>query len=80
MEPLAVLNRTAVVADDHRLSLEVELPPDCPTGKVEVTLTIRQGNGSTPRNRFAEHRDVFAGQIWMADDFDAPLDDFKDYM
>ena len=20
------------------------------------------------------------GQIWMADDFDAPLDDFKDYM
>ena len=21
-----------------------------------------------------------AGEIWMADDFDAPLDDFKDYM
>ncbi|HWT16479.1 MAG: type II toxin-antitoxin system Phd/YefM family antitoxin [Rhodanobacteraceae bacterium] len=20
------------------------------------------------------------GQVWMADDFDAPLDDFKDYM
>ena len=22
----------------------------------------------------------FAGKIWMSDDFDAPLDDFKEYM
>ena len=79
MEPLAVLNRTAVVDDDHRLSLEVELPPDCPTGRVEVTLTIRPSNISTPR-RFADLRGIYAGKIWMADDFDAPLDDFKDYM
>ena len=80
MEPLAVLNRTAIVADDHRLSLEVELPPDCPTGKVEVTLMIRLGNGTTPRTRFADLRGIYAGKVWMADDFDAPLDDFKDYM
>ncbi len=25
-------------------------------------------------------RGAWKGQVWMADDFDAPLDDFKDYM
>ena len=56
------------------------MTPDCPTGKVEVTLTIRPGNDPTPRRRFADLRGIYAGKIWMSDDFDAPLDDFKDYM
>ena len=30
-----------------------------------------------PKVREAGRR---AGQIWIADDFDAPLDDFKEYM
>ncbi len=29
-----------------------------------------------PRPRFGSAE----GQVWMSDDFDAPLDDFKDYM
>ena len=29
-----------------------------------------------PRPRFGSAK----GQVWMSDDFDAPLDDFEDYM
>ena len=78
--PLAVLNRTVVIAADHRLSLEVELPPECPTGEFEVTLTFRPSGVPPRRNRIAEMRGVYAGQIWVSDDFDAPLDDFREYM
>ena len=34
--------------------------------------------GETPKGRHGFG--CAKGQIWMADDFDAPLEDFKDYM
>jgi hypothetical protein len=33
-----------------------------------------------PRRNRADGFGCLKGQIWMADDFDAPLEDFKDYM
>ncbi|MHC6202648.1 DUF2281 domain-containing protein [Breznakiellaceae bacterium SP9] len=56
----------------HRLTIEV--PLEVPAGRTLITFTPKP---LTPRER------VFGcakGQFRMADDFDAPLDDFKDYM
>lgn len=71
----------AVVNSDHRLNLNLELPPGSPTGKVTVTLTVAPRiEAMPPVNRLAEIRGKYEGQIWMADDVDAPLDDFAEYM
>ena len=35
---------------------------------------------SEPKERVLRGYGRFAGQIWMSEDFDAPLEDFKDYM
>ena len=35
---------------------------------------------ATPRRRREVKLGTAEGQGWMADDFDAPLEDFKDYM
>ena len=29
---------------------------------------------------FSEMRGIFKGEIWMSDDFNAPLEEFKEYM
>jgi len=34
----------------------------------------------TKKIPFAELRGCFKGQIWMADDFDAPLEEMREYM
>jgi hypothetical protein len=67
----------AVVNSDHRLNLNLELPPGSPTGKVTVTLTVEPQVGV---NRMAEIRGKYEGQIRIAEDFDAPLEDFTEYM
>jgi prevent-host-death family protein len=33
-----------------------------------------------PRKHAQAHAGSLSGKIWMSPDFDAPLDDFKDYM
>lgn len=48
------------------------------TGSI-VRLTALTQNGSkddTPRPRFGSAK----GMVWMAPDFDEPLEDFKEYM
>jgi antitoxin (DNA-binding transcriptional repressor) of toxin-antitoxin stability system len=44
-----------------------------PAGQVVQLIPVRLGRG---KPQFGSAR----GLIWMADDFDAPLDDFRDYM
>ena len=40
-----------------------------------------QNNNAEPQEPLREREfGCLKGQIWMADDFDAPLEDFKDYM
>lgn len=38
--------------------------------------SIETPNAKTPKAVFGSTK----GKLWMADDFDEPLDDFKDYM
>lgn len=45
------------------------------TRRGKVVAEIRPASDVAPRPKFGEYR----GQIKMAKNFDAPLDDFKDY-
>jgi hypothetical protein len=57
--------------------IDIELPPEVPVGEAIVTMTI---TSKIAANRLGELYGQGRGEIRMADDFDAPLDDFKDYM
>lgn len=78
---MSTITKDAFIPNNHKLSLEVELPPGTPTGDVVVTVIVKTKNETKKRvNRMAELEGRYKGQIWMADDFDAPLDDFAEYM
>jgi len=67
------VTQTVEVPASHRLTIDV--PPEIPAGPVILTFT--------PKAMVQKKVRVFGcvkGDYWMADDFDAPLDDFKDYM
>ena len=57
----------------------IEIPREVPIGKANVIIQF-----PVPAAEQApEKKPVFGclkGQIWMSDDFDEPLEDFKDYM
>ena len=71
------ITQTIEIPDDRRITLEV--PCEVPTGRTRVIIQFPvQAEGS-------EHKKVpvfgcSKGKYRMADDFDAPLEDFKDYM
>ena len=68
--------QTVEIPANRRLTIDV--PQEVPTGPVILTFTPRDAPKEEP---FKEREfGCLKGQIWMADDFDAPLDDFKDYM
>ncbi len=78
---MSTITRDAFISTTRKLTLAFELPPDSPTGDVVVTLTVKAKNtAQKPKNRMAELEGKYQGQIWMADDFDAPLEDFAEYM
>lgn len=73
--------KNVFIPQNHKLSIEVELPPGSPTGEAVVTLTVKAKEPAQTRvNRLADLEGKYKGQIWMADDFDAPLEDFAEYM
>jgi hypothetical protein len=63
------IEQTVEIPADRRLIIDV--PPEVPVGPVILTFTPKEPEG----RGFG----CLKGQIWMADDFDAPLEDFKDY-
>jgi hypothetical protein len=66
------------VPADRKLTIDV--PPDVPVGRpIVITFTEAEKSAYGP----PRGKPVFGcakGQFWMADDFDAPLEDLKDYM
>jgi len=68
------VTQTVEVPANHRLTIDV--PPEIPAGQVILTFTPKATPKSGERGGFG----CAKGEFWMADDFDAPLDDFKDYM
>jgi hypothetical protein len=69
------VTQTVEIPASHRLTIEV--PREVPAGPAVLTFTPKAL--TTERKKEREFGCV-KGDYWMADDFDAPLDDFKDYM
>ena len=69
------VTQTVEIPLDRRITLEV--PREIPTGEVILTFTP---NPAVQKQNKERGFGCLKGQIWMADDFDAPLEDFKDYM
>jgi hypothetical protein len=69
------ITQTVEIPANHRLTIDV--PPEIPVGRAEITFTSQM-----PAQQQKKQREFGCakGEFWMADDFDAPLDDFKDYM
>ncbi|GHV96750.1 hypothetical protein AGMMS50293_30700 [Spirochaetia bacterium] len=68
------VTQTVEIPASHRLTIDV--PREVPAGPVIITFTPGTAESQPKRRGFG----CLKGQIWMADDFDAPLEDFKDYM
>ena len=67
------VTQTVDIPENHRITIDV--PREVPVGPVILTFT--------PKEEQPKKVPVFGcakGQFKMADDFDAPLEDFKDYM
>jgi hypothetical protein len=70
------VTQTVEVPASHRLTIDV--PREVPAGPVILTFTPK----AAPQPEQMKEREFGCakGEFWMADDFDAPLEDFKDYM
>jgi len=68
------ISQTVEIPASHRLVIDV--PPEIPVGPVILTFTPKAAPKSGERGGFG----CAKGKYRMSEDFDAPLDDFKDYM
>jgi len=68
------ITQTVEVPDSHRLTIDI--PCEIPAGPVVLTFTPKAAPKSGKRGGFG----CAKGEFIMADDFDEPLEDFKDYM
>jgi hypothetical protein len=67
------IEQTVEVPASRRLIIDV--PREIPEGQVVLTFTPKAQEQKKEREFGCAK-----GQFWMADDFDEPLEDFKDYM
>jgi len=74
------ITRLVQIGQDHRIQVELDVPADFPEGEAEMTVALRPTVGRDRPNRTREIFGKGAGGSWMSDDFDAPLDDFAEYM
>jgi len=78
---MSTIVKEVIIPKNRRMNLDIDVPADLPTGEAVITLTIEpKGTREKPRNRLGELFGKGKGEVWMADDFDAPLEDFKEYM
>jgi len=69
------ITQTVEIPVSHRLTIDV--PPEVPAGQADITYTYQ---ASVTEQKKKREFGCVKGDYWMADDFNAPLDDFKDYM
>jgi len=73
------VTKNVTIPANHRLTIDV--PPEVPVGDVVLTFTSTGPKKPTLVDLHGKRvRGCAKGQFWMADDFDAPLEEFKDYM
>ncbi len=78
---MSTIVKEVVIPSNHRMNLDIEVPADVPPGEAVVTVTIKTKTTEGRRkNRLGELYGLGKGEIWVSDDFDAPLEDFKEYM
>jgi hypothetical protein len=73
---------TAILEPDADGTLHLPLPEELRRGKVEVTTTLKPAGGGFPDSAPSASLKGFGclhGKISMSQDFDAPLEDFRDY-
>lgn len=73
------LMKDVIIPDTGSIRIELELPEGFPVGEAVMTLqpkVLKDGH----ENRAAAMCGKGKGAVWMADDFDAPLDDFAEHM
>ena len=68
------VTQSVIIPASRRLPIDV--PPEVPAGPVILTFTPQTAEPELKKGGFG----CLKGQIRMADDFDAPLEDFKGYM
>jgi len=67
------ITQTVDIPPSRRLTIDV--PSEVPAGRTILTFTPA---GTEPRQE--RQFGCVKGDYWMAEDFDAPLEDLKDYM
>ena len=76
-----VIPKSVIIPKDHRVRFEVDLPADYPAGASEVTLIFKTtAQLGTRSGSPAALSGKGKGKVWIAEDFDAPLADFKEYV
>ncbi len=82
---MSVMTKRVMIGSDHRihLNLDLNVPPSFPEGEAEVVVDVKplaSANSEKPKNGLRALFGKYRGQCWMSDDFDAPLEDFSEYM
>ena len=67
---------SAILQPEADGSLRLPLPPELRNGKVKIEAKLEAVEPAQGKRAFG----CLKGKIWMAPDFDEPLDEFKDYM
>ncbi|MCC8109848.1 MAG: DUF2281 domain-containing protein [Planctomycetes bacterium] len=78
---MTTLTKDIVIPPDRKIV--VELPADVPAGQATITITVEMTMPTEVhdgKNGIASLRGLGKGKVWMADDFNAPLEDFAEYM
>ena len=69
------ITQTVNIPADRRIVIDV--PHEIPLGQVTLTFTSKLTEPNQKKDRVPG---CVKGQVWMAEDFDEPLEDFKEYM
>ncbi|HEY8669021.1 MAG TPA: DUF2281 domain-containing protein [Tepidisphaeraceae bacterium] len=69
----------ATLQADADGTLHLPLPPELRQGKVLVTATVERAGIAPPAGGNLKGFGSLRGKLALADDFDAPLEDFKEY-
>lgn len=75
---MSTITKRVTVGRDRHIHIELDVPADFPEGEAEAIVDLKPVRADAKRG-VAALAGIFRGQVRMADDFDAPLDDFADY-
>jgi hypothetical protein len=70
---------TAILDPEADGTVRLPLPPDLRATKVKVEARV-EAAGASPRRAKAGLWKNLPDRFWIASDFDAPLEDFREYM